>query len=47
MCGFLLALIEHERSMGFICISPVFVARNTTPQMEFLSLENPARQHGM
>jgi len=23
MCGFLLALIEQERPMGFICISPV------------------------
>jgi hypothetical protein len=27
MCGFLLALIEQERPMGFICISPV-IAQN-------------------
>jgi enhancing lycopene biosynthesis protein 2 len=27
MCGFLLALIEQERPMGFICISPAIVTK--------------------
>jgi hypothetical protein len=27
MCGFLLALIEQERPMGFICISPIIAQK--------------------
>jgi len=36
MCGFLLALIEQERPMGFICISPVMYEFVRTAVNKFL-----------
>jgi hypothetical protein len=35
MCGFLLALIQQEHFMGFICISPMFIAKSVIVRIGF------------